>query len=387
MVGAVIPRLYDESKIPASNEEADAYFDSCGAALLPDAVSCTVTEELDGQYELKMQYPVGGRAWDRLALRGLIGAKPNREDKIQPFRIYRITKPLSGMFTVYGRHISYDLSGVVIPPLTASGPAQAVTAALSNAVPKTRFEISTDIESDTAYKIKEPRSLRSMLLNADGSLLSHYKGDFAFDRYGVTWTAVRGQDRGAVIEYGKNLLDLNQEENCANVYTGVFPYCTYTDEWGDDHVMMLPEQVLYASGEYDYEHILPVDVSAGVNERLEEDQTVPTVSQLRSAAREYMNENSIGVPVVNLTVSYLNLEDTDEYKNHPALDKVALGDSVTVRFPRYRVDAKARVTRTVYNCLTNKYESVHIGSIENKVTAVIAGHGRALRELEKRMGG
>ena len=397
MVGAVIPRLYLDADIPDDLDAADLYFKSNGAGLLPDAISCTVTEELDGQFELKMQYPAGGRGWERLVMRGLIGVKPNREDDIQPFRIYRITKPLSGIFTVYARHISYDLSGIAVPPFLAYGAQAAVAKAMQIAVPANRFVIETDIVNETKLQFKEPRSLRSLLLNADGSLLSKCKGDFAFDRYRVLWRERRGEDRGVRIEYGQNLLDLKQEESCASVYTGIFPYCTYSELDEDEEntierVLMLPEQILSASGDYDYTHILVVDLTAQVSDKMQaendpdEMEMVPTVAQLRSCARDYMADNQIGIPTVNLTVSFLNLEDTEEYKNKTVMSKVALGDGVTVRFPRYNVDAYARVTRTVYNCLTNKYDSVHIGDIENKVTAVIAGHGAKIKALEGQIG-
>ena len=33
--------------------------------------------------------------------------------KTQPFRVYRITKPINGIASVYAAHISYELSGII----------------------------------------------------------------------------------------------------------------------------------------------------------------------------------------------------------------------------------------------------------------------------------
>ena len=91
-----------------------------GLGALSDAISCTVTEERNGIFELEMQYPVSGVHFDEMQNRCIILAIPSPYRTAQPFRIYRITKPLNGICTVYAQHISYDLSGVPLNPFTAA---------------------------------------------------------------------------------------------------------------------------------------------------------------------------------------------------------------------------------------------------------------------------
>ena len=85
-------------------------FASQGLGVLSDAISCEVTEERNGMYELQMQYSITGIHFNEIEQRNIILAKSNYTDDPQPFRIYRITKPLNGICTIYAQHITYDLA-------------------------------------------------------------------------------------------------------------------------------------------------------------------------------------------------------------------------------------------------------------------------------------
>ena len=97
----------------------ETIFDNNGIGALSDAISCTVTEERNGIFELEMQYPITGIHYAELTNRNILLVKPSPYHDPEPFRIYRITKPLTGRITIYAQHISYDLSGIVVSPFTA----------------------------------------------------------------------------------------------------------------------------------------------------------------------------------------------------------------------------------------------------------------------------
>ena len=84
---------------------------------LSDALTCVVTEERNGIYELSLTYPVTGALFSELAVERFVKAKPNDTSDLQLFRIYEITKPLNGVVTVNGEHFSYALSRVHPAPL------------------------------------------------------------------------------------------------------------------------------------------------------------------------------------------------------------------------------------------------------------------------------
>lgn len=77
----------------------------------------------------------------------------------QAFRIYRITKPLNGIVTIYGQHISYDLANVpVLPFSTESRSPQLILSQLLAG--DTRFTGRTDYSDAKAYLMGSKKVLR-----------------------------------------------------------------------------------------------------------------------------------------------------------------------------------------------------------------------------------
>lgn len=346
------PRLYDGS----------TGFNGNGIGALPDCVSCTVTEQRNGSFELALEYPVDGLHYESLRQRALVRAKPNPFAEEQYFRIYKISRPMNGIVTVYARHISYDLSGVPVDPCSANRVSTALAALQSAAAVPCDFTLWTDKNTQADFAVTEPRSMRSALGGAEGSILEVYGGEFEWDNHTVKLHGSRGQDRGVSIRYGKNLLDVKQEENCAELYTGIYPY--YTDS--EDAITQLPEKIVNAPGTYDFTRVLTVDLSA-------EFEDTPSADALREAAEKYIESNRIGVPTVNLTVSFAQLEQTEEYKSLALLERVGLCDTVHVRFDRLGVQADAKVITTTYNVLRDRYDSVELGDAKATLADTVSG--------------
>ena len=80
--------------------ESTTTFTTNGIGRLTDAISCYVTEERNGQYELALVYPVTGQHYSEIRNRAIIGVIPYVDATLQPFRIYKITKPLNGKVAV-----------------------------------------------------------------------------------------------------------------------------------------------------------------------------------------------------------------------------------------------------------------------------------------------
>ena len=98
--------------IPILYSETEREFKTNGIGRLVDAISCTVTEARNGVYELEMEYPETGKLFKELKHSRIIGVIPSEDASIQGFRIYKISKPISGTVTVSAEHISYQLSHI-----------------------------------------------------------------------------------------------------------------------------------------------------------------------------------------------------------------------------------------------------------------------------------
>ena len=354
------PRLYPKN---------ETNFESNGLGPLSDALACTVEENRNGAFELSMEYPVTGVLFDELKHGSIIFAPPNDSSEPQPFRVYGKSTPLSGVVTVRAKHISYQLSHIPVSPFTAGSCAAALQGLKTNAVEPCPFDFWTDKETTATFTVTEPASARSLLGGVAGSVLDVYGGEYEFNRYTVKLHKARGHDSGVVIAYGKNLVDIDQEESIENTITGVYPY--YKDTNGN--VLELPEKVVSSASAHNfpYPRTVPLDCS-------QEWQETPSVEQLRAYASAYVEKEGIGVPSVSLKVSFVPLWQTEEYKAIAPAERLNLCDIATVRFEKLGVNARAKVVQTVYDVLAGRYESITLGEASTNLADTIVAQDKAI---------
>ena len=343
-------------------------FANNGIGGLPDAISCVVTEELNGPFELEMQYPIDGLHYSDIAFRTIITAKRNPISDPEPFRVYRITKPLRGIVTVYARHLAYDMGGYAVSPFDAASLGLALVGLKENAIPACPFTLQTDKSVSSTFTLAEPKSLWALLGGTEGSVLDRYGGEWEFSGFSAYLWNRRGTDRGVTIRYGKNMTDLEQDGNCASVYTGVYPYWKNSES---GTMVTLTEKVIYAEGTYDFTRIMPLDLTESFD-------TAPTEAQLRTRAQAYMAANNIGVPSVSWKVSFELLEQSDEYKGKALLERVFLGDTVRVHFDKLGVDASARAVQIVFNPLLDRYDSIQLGKVKANLAQTIVNQQKEI---------
>lgn len=350
----MIPRLF------ASTATS---FTTQGLGALTDTILCYVDEERNGKYEGYLKYPITGIHYADIGMRSIIVCKPNYTDDPQPFRVYEISKPINGVVTVYFQHISYDLSGYPCQPFTASTLTAALSGLTANCPITCPFTLTSSRAVTATFTADVPASIRSWLGGKAGSLLDVYGGEWSYDKFTATLHTQRGANRGVTIRYGKNLTSLEQEENCSKVYTGVYPY--WTDSYGGNLTQITGRIVhntdtdTYAGATYDYEKILPLDLS-------NKWETQPTEGQIISAAKQYIEDNELGTPAVNLDVEFAQISNLIK-------DRVDLCDTVTVQFERLGVSATAKCIKTRWNVLLDRYEEITLGDAKTTIAETIVG--------------
>lgn len=337
-----------------------------GLGVLSDALSVKVEQERNSIYELTMEYPANGIHAQDLAYRRVLKVKPNFTDNPQLFRIDRIGKTMNGKFTVYAKHISYDLSGYFIKEGVANNIGSACE--LLQKATKTHgeegdpdFTIGTTKSTVANFNVSTPSSVKSWFGGKSGSILDVYGGaDIKYDNFSVVFKALYpAVNRGVTIRYAKNLLELSQELDCSNLYTDVVSY------YKNEEVTVTGNKV--STGlVLDVPRVLVVDATA------EFTLTAPTSTDLDNYSTNYIAGHNLTVPSNNIKLDFVQ---SGELK-----DRVDLCDEVTIYYEALGISTTAKCVRTVWDCLLEKYVETEFGDIRQDLSDTLVSNKAAVDE-------
>lgn len=345
-----------------------------GLGRLTEALSCIVTHEVNGEYELRMTYPVTGIRYGDLAENLVVWAEPDNLTPAQAFRIYRITRPLNGIVTIYARHIAYDMSGIVVKPFTASTLTTALSSIAPNCSPSCPFTLTSTRTVATQMKVTVPTVLWNLLGGQSGSFLDIYGGEWDFNNYTAELKTTLGTDRGVTVRYGKNLTKLEQDVTIEATYAGVFPF--WYDEESGVLVKLTSDYISIpgATGS----RLLLLDLS-------DEWETAPTEVQLQARANAYITANDPGTPKISWKVNMAMLSQSEEFSNLAILEQVMLGDTIHVYYEPMNLTASARAVKLEYDVLLERYNTVTLGRVKQNMAQIVAAEKKETAQAFKSM--
>lgn len=360
--------------IPVLFDKKATSFNTNGIGQLSEALTCTVHEIRNGLYELTLTYPCSGKLFKQIAEDCIIYAKPNEKSNPQPFRIYSVSAPMDGIVTYNAEHKSYELSGNPLKPteISLSTAEAALDSILKNAVLTHHYKAHSDIVTmkTASYKCM---SARAALGGTEGSVIDTWGGEIEFDNNDIYLNKNRGTDTGYIVKYGINIIDLNQEINIAETYTGIYPYAKYYPETEpvedrEEVIVTLPEHILLSkyADNYGKQNILILDMT----DQFTEDEQV-TESALRTKATDYVKNSGFDVPKISMTITPAALWQTPEYKQFKKLTAIGLCDTVTVSFEKLGIETTAKVVEYYFNVLSEKYESLVLGDASSNFADTI----------------
>lgn len=360
---------------PILYSRGETSFTNNGLGRLADCISCEVTEERNGIYECQFTYPVTGEMYSKIQTGCILGVIHDDAKDIQPFDIYAKSAPMNGVVTFYAHHISYRLGHVILKPVTYSSIAAAFADIPNKTYNSCPFTFWTDKSVSATWKVEVPSAVKAILGGVSGSILDVYgKGEYEWDKFTVKLHLNRGNDNGVSIRYGVNLSDLTQEYDVSGGYNAVAPY------WKSDDgtLVTLTEGYIAASSVQTGEEIIPVplDLSSAFENQ-------PTEAQLRTEALRQLNNSEAWLPDENISVKFIDLAHTQEYKDIAALQRVKLCDKVSVYCGPLGVSAvKMQVIKTVYNVLLEEYTEIELGKAKTSFAdTIMAKVSEALGDL------
>ena len=365
-----------------------------------DATKAQVTRERNGNYTLYIEYPASGPLAGTFKNDMRIKSDAGLRTKNQTFFISRISKDSTGILKIYAKHISHLTEKMAIRNNTnATGTAQAALAIWAlNALGGIRFDTWSDIDltSKTSWNIADFKTARDALGGVKGSILDVWGGEYEFDNTVIRLHKQLGRKSPTVLEYGRNILRAEDDQDIEGAYTSVYPYATYTPEnqgngdggsTSQQITVELPEKYVDGPyiGLYNERRVLIVDFSSNFK-----DKEVPTIDKLRRLAKEYAINNRLGLPKINTKIEYVDLSKTLDYKLTQILEEAELCDIVPVYYPQIGLTSEdAKLTTIVYDVLLEQNDSVEVGVIgdgfKSSMTSNLSGKIDDLANNQQRL--
>lgn len=337
--------------IPILYAQTDPAFTSNGMGRLAEATSCTVTEVRNGEYELELTYPITGKLYNYIQEGRIVAATHDDQGDRQRFIIYRRSAPINGLVTFYAHHISYKLNDIVLDPVTATSAAAAMSLMETQTTPVNPFTMEIDrVVTSGTFKTDIPMSVRAALGGTRGSVLEVFGGEYEWDNMRVILHAHRGESSGITIRYGKNMTDLTQTYDELGTYDAVFPYW-YQE---GDGLVVIPEKYVVRQGVTN-PRIAAVDFTQDFQEK-------PDPAALKARAESWLSNNRPWVPNENIKIKFIQLWQTEEYKDVAALQRLHLCDRVNVYYPALGIEVDdVEIIKVVYNVLLDRYDEMELG--------------------------
>lgn len=367
---------------PVLYDKRETNFFSLGLGVLTDALTCVVTEERNGVFYLEMTYPIAGKRFELLENDRIIKADAGHaaSSKGQRFRIKRIVKNDDGIADIYAEHVSYLSQELPIQPifniLNQSG--HTVLNTWRHAIIGSHpFTSSSNISTlnNTSLTIQDYDHPRQILGGITGSILDVWGGEYRFDNYHISLLNQRGGHANTLIAYGRNLTDLEQEDNITRTFTSVYPFAIYRNsDLGPDHeeIITIPGFVVDSAhvNAFPNRRVLPIDFSSEF-----ESGERPAADKLRALAEQYVRDNEVGVPRVSIALRFVDLTKTLEHAGS-RYEELNLCDTVPVHFEKLGIRTRAQIVRIEWDVLLDQYQQLEIG--ETRPTL-----GGTLRNIER----
>jgi phage minor structural protein len=426
---------------PILFEADNTNYDHNGIGVLFDAISCTVTEEYNGAFDIELEYPVDGEWANDITKGRQILAKPNDVDEPHAFRIYEIDSDLeSEIIMIKATSITDDLSGNLIPyaVVTDVTAQQALTTIKQNLIEPTIFDFVSDIQTRSSSEWTRINPLQA-IAGTDGSFVDLWGGDIKRTNNTVYLYSRRGTDHVTVIRPGKNINGFNMVVSTKGMITKILPFYEYTPttipayHMVDDGTGTMVKQQEYEQGEqstqqeqvtvigdvvvsdnaakYAVNYYSPIDFSQNdyikssidefIQDKKDEAEVSPIVidnsgfpDELHAHVLSLLNEESAGYfiynnpgcdePSIQIKADMIELADSPEWEKYKNLETIQVTDTVDVYVEKFDVDVEVSIQDIVYDSIGERVLAITAGSARNNlVQSITKPYEDKTKELEK----
>lgn len=222
--------------------------------------------------------------------------------------------------------------------------------------------------ASTAYYVQK-NFIEALNGDDENAFLRRWGGEVAYQNFKIIVNNRLGADNGLRVEFGFNLTGLQEQVDMSNVVTRIIPkafngYILPDNEVVDSSLINNYPVVYTRVIEYQ-----DVKLASDASENDQENGTIicQTMDDLYASLRQKANDDfAAGIDLPNITydVDMVDLSKTDMYADYADLLSVQLGDTAHIKNKRMNIETTARVITLVYDCITQKTDSLTLGDYE-----------------------
>lgn len=316
--------------------------------------------ELNGICEINITIPYDNLSkWKMITKDGVIKA-PTPYSQGQLFSIYDIKKDMSGL-NIQARHIFFDLRKKICLDIRAVS--TTAEEALNKLLEGTKFRGHSNLSTVSTCYFERVNKIAAINGDKDNTLLNRWGGEIFLDNFDIYINDRVGREEGPRIRYSVNMLNVELSENWDGVITRAYPIAY-------DGVM-LPEKYIDSNliGNYRdiYENYVEMS-DLKLKNNSEDEEGFETEEELFNAMRSRIKElykNGLDKPTISGETDFAILNNYEKDALNE-LNKVMLGDTVTIEHEEIGIDLKARCIAIEWNMLTKEIKST-IGEFQRNI--------------------
>lgn len=364
-----------------------------GLGFIKNCEKCTVTKEMSGAYEAKLQVLTSDRLAPQIASGMLLKLPPSPNGTPQIFETYEVQQA-NRRLDISAQHVRYRASGNVFSesyvPTNNMTPLEVWEDIQEFLVFSHDFTFFSTISSalKPTAAADSPVRLGDFLMGRSGSMLDTYGGYFDFDNYNINFKPLPTQKTGVCLRIGSGISELDYSETNEFMYTHIAGYASLpmTDDQGNILAMgnVVIDPVSTGNTILTYDKALSYDFTEEFQKAYPKfamisynrgspspESYAEAKSKLLTVIMRYAVANADTLR--NPTVS-INVTTQPEVEQ---LQSCEVADLIQIYYEPLELSAVSRIVKTTYDVLAERYTRVELGysrpGLSKYISSVNAG--------------
>lgn len=343
---------------------------------------CDVSEDFDNNYTLSATFAPTEELINEIQSQRFILAKPNPFDEPQFFEITDYDFDEIARLTLSARHIKHNAYNNAVLPTIADG-AQSATPLIhwNNCCTRENLAFDNFFVFDSAINSAAKMEIGYTRADTLGLFIEEmaraFNAEFHYNNFNINLLASRGERKNYVLRWNKNIAAPKLSISGADIYSHVIAYGDFTAKYTKDgHNYEFPVQLCSNPVNLTTKRQRLVKMYMyNASNLFESTEINPLIGTGYSGIKTQLNSFAYNFAHSSASTAVKTAESVNLSVNwQPALEdmkEIGLGDTIDTELKGGRL-VEARVTKTVFDSLSERWVSIELGHAKRKLADYIA---------------